>query len=69
MDYPGQIYNCDESGMPLEHKVPKTKSPKRSKKNRQKNNKTQITILLACANAIGQTIPPVVNLTGKYTMS
>ena len=24
IDKPAQIYNCDESGMPLEHKMPKT---------------------------------------------
>ena len=31
-DKPSQIYNCDESGMPLEHKLPKTISRKGSKK-------------------------------------
>ena len=34
-DKPAQIYNCDESGMPLEHKLPKTISQKGSKKVRQ----------------------------------
>lgn len=28
---PAQIYNCDESGMPLEHKMPKTVAQKRHK--------------------------------------
>ena len=61
MDKPGQIYNCDESEIPLEHKVPKAISPKGAKKIRQM---IKIKLLLACANAIGQTIPSVV-FTGK----
>jgi hypothetical protein len=63
---PGQIYNCDESGMTLEHKLPRTISPRGAKKVRQitSGNKTQITIL-ACANAIGQVIPPMVVFSGK----
>ena len=35
MHKPSQIYNCDESGMPLEHKLPRTVSPKGVKKVRQ----------------------------------
>ena len=56
---PSQIYNCDESGMPLQHKVPKVISAKGCKKVRQvsSGNKTQITIL-GCASATGQVIPP-----------
>ncbi len=63
---PGQIYNCDVSGMPLEHKLPCIISQKGAKKNRQitSGNKTQISIL-ACANAIGQALPPMVIFTGK----
>ena len=64
---PSQIYNCDESGMPLQHKVPKVISAKGCKKVRQvsSGNKTQITIL-GCASATGQVIPPMVIFTGKY---
>ena len=45
---PSQIYNCDESGMPLEHKMPRTISAKGTKKVRQCSfgNKTQITVLV-----------------------
>ena len=66
MHKPSQIYNCDESGMPLEHKLPRTVSPKGVKKVRQvtSGNKTQITVL-ACGNAIGQSIPPMVIFSGK----
>ena len=32
MHKPAQLYNCDESGMPLEHKLPWTISPKGVKK-------------------------------------
>ena len=35
MDKPAQLYNCDESGMPLEHKLPKTIALKGTKKVRQ----------------------------------
>ncbi len=67
MDRPSQIYNCDESGMPLEHKLPRIISAKGAKKIRQitSGNKTQITIL-GCCNATGQTIPPMVVFTGKH---
>ena len=65
-DKPSHIYNCDESGMPLEHKPPRVILPKGAKKVRQitSGNKTQITIL-GCCNATGQTIPPMVVFTGK----
>ena len=61
-----QIYNCDESGMPLEYKIPKVIAAKGTKKVRQctSGSKTQITIL-ACASASGQTIPPMVVFPGK----
>ena len=57
MDKPAQIYNCDQSGMPLEHKMPKTVAAKGTKKvwQRASGNKTQITILGA-ASAAGQAI-------------
>jgi len=32
LDKPSQIYNCDKSGMPLEHKMPKTVAQKGMKK-------------------------------------
>ena len=64
---PSQIYNCDESGMPLQHKVPKVLSVKGAKKVRQvsSGNKTQITIL-GCASATGQVVPPMVVFTEKH---
>ena len=63
---PSQIYNCDESGMPLEHKMPRTISAKGTKMVRQcsSGNKTQITIL-GCASATRQAIPPIVIFAGK----
>ena len=65
-DKPAQIYNCDESGMPLEHKLPKTISLKDSKKVRQitSGNKTQITVL-GCVSVTGQALPPMVVFSGK----
>ena len=66
-DKPAQIYNCDELGMPLEHKLPKTISLKGSKKVRQitSGNKTQITVL-GCVSATGQALPPMVVFSGKW---
>jgi len=66
-DKPGQIYNCDESRMPLQHKIPKVVSTKSTKKVHQvsSGNKTQITVL-GCATATGQGMPPMVVFTGKY---
>ena len=65
-DKPSQIYNCDESGIPLEHKLPKIVAPRGMKKVRQctSGTKTRITIL-ACASAAGQAIPPMVVLAGN----
>jgi len=66
-DKPGQIYNCDESGMPLQHKIPKVVSTNSTKKICQvsSGNKTQITVL-GCASATGQVMPPIVVFTGKH---
>ena len=66
MDKPSQVYNCDESGMPLEHKQPKTLALKGTKKVRQctSGNKTQITVL-GCVSAAGQVMPPMVVFSGK----
>ena len=65
-DKPSQVYNCDESGMPLEHKMPRTIAEKGVKKVRQHSsgNKTQVSVL-ACVNATGQAIPPMVIFAGK----
>ena len=66
-DKPAQIYNCDESGMPLEFKLPKIIAGKETKKVQQCTSgiKTLITIL-ACANAAEQTIPAMVAFASKY---
>ena len=57
----------DESGMPLDHKPPKVISRKGTKKIhcRTSGNKAQITIL-ACANATGTTLPPMVIFEGRF---
>ena len=66
MDRPSQVYNCDESGMPLEHKQPKTLALKGTKKVRQctSSNKMQTTVL-GRVSATGQVIPPMVVFSGK----
>ena len=56
-----QIYNVDESGMPLDHCPPKVISEKGQKKvcSRTSGNKSQITFI-ACVGASGHALPPFV---------
>ena len=63
---PSLIFNMDESGMPLDHKPPKVIALKGMKKvhSRTSGNKAQITIL-ACGNAAGNMIPPMVIFEGQ----
>ena len=58
---PGQVYNCDESGMPFDAHPQHVVTSKKMKKvrSRTSGNKSQTTVL-ACANAAGQVIPPMV---------
>ena len=58
---PGQIFNCDETGMPLAHKPAKVVSLVGQKHPYAitSGEKAQITVL-ACASASGYTIPPMV---------
>ncbi len=58
---PTQIFNCDETGMPLDPKPPKVVVPKGIKHPRTitTGNKGQITVL-ACCSAAGYVIPPFV---------
>ena len=60
MDKPAQLYNMDETGMPLEHRAPiiVTKKGKKNVRYRSTGNKAQITVV-SCINAIGNTIPPI----------
>ena len=58
---PTQIYNVNESGMPLDPKAPNMVTQRGTKKVRYRSSgrKAQITVV-ACANAAGQAIPPMV---------
>ena len=60
------IYNMDETGMPLDHKQPKRIAPKGMKKvyGPSSGNKCQITIL-ACSNATGTVLPPMIIFKGE----
>ena len=65
-DMPGRIYNCDETGMPLNPKPLKVVS-ERGAKNYSHicgPGKSQITVL-ACSSAAGFTLPPYVVLPRK----
>ena len=64
---PGQIFNCDEIGMPLLHKPPKVVSHVGQKHPYAitSGDKSNITIL-ACASATGYCIPPMVIFDRKH---
>ena len=66
-DCPGQIYNMDEIGMPLDPRGPNVvaKAGQKKIRYRQSGKKEQITII-GCGNAVGQSIPPMVIFEGKY---
>ena len=65
-DKPGQLYNVDETGMPLDHRPPKVLAVKGQKKVRYctSGNKSQITVI-GCVNATGTAIPPFVIFDAK----
>ncbi len=67
MSSPAQIYNMDESGIPLDPRPPNVIAKRGQKKVRYRvsGKKDQITVL-GCANAVGQAIPPMVIFEGKY---
>ena len=66
MGCPNRIYNMDESGMPLDHKLPKVVARKGTRKVHchTSGNKSQITVLV-CANAAGSVVPPMVIFEGQ----
>ena len=61
LERPSQIFNCDESGLPLDHAPGPVVGIKGQKHPRAttSGNKKQITVL-ACANAAGHVVPPLV---------
>ena len=60
-DFPAQIFNCDETGMPLNPGTTKVAALKGTKHPYQitSGNKTHITVL-ACTSAAGYAMPPMV---------
>lgn len=66
MNLPGQIYNVDETGMPLNNKVPKIVTRRGHKKSsmphiwEQKSNHS-----IGCASATGHALPPFVIFDAK----
>ena len=64
--YPETIYNMDETGMPLEPRLPKIVARKGQKKIRyQKSGQKQQITVIGCGNATGQAIPPFVIFAAK----
>ena len=65
-DKPSQIYNVDESGMPLDHHPPRilVKKGQRKVRYRTSGNKSQVTVV-GCVNAAGSSIPPFVIFDAK----
>lgn len=66
-DHPAQIYNMDQSGMPLDPHSSKCVTKRGQKKVRYhvSGKKEQITVL-GCVNVIGQSISPMIIYDGKY---
>ena len=66
MKNPSQIYNVDETGMPLDHHPPKVVAVKGQKKvrSRTSGNKSQVTVI-ACVSATGHVLPPFVIFDAK----
>ena len=66
LDRESRIYKMDETGMPLSHKQPKCVAERGARKvhGRASGDKSQITIV-ACANAAGSILPPMVIFKGE----
>ena len=66
MESPNQVYNVDETGMPLNHSAPKiiTRRGQKKVRYRTSGNKSQVTII-GCVSATGQAIPPFVIFDSK----
>ena len=64
-DKPGQLYNVDETGMPLDPPKLRVCAQKGQKvRQRGSGNKAQITVV-SCGSATGHVIPPFVIFKGK----
>ena len=63
-DKPSQIYNMDETGMPLKHRAPNVITKKGKVPCCNSGNKSQITVV-GCVSASGQPIPPMVIFDAK----
>ena len=66
MNHPAQIYNMDESGIPLDAHPPNVVAKRGQKKVRYRQSGKEQISFIACANAVGQAIPPMVIFEGKY---
>ena len=66
LNKPNRIYNVDETGMPLDHRLPKVATSIGQKKvrTRTSGNKSQVTVI-ACVSATGHVIPPFVIFDAK----
>ena len=64
---PAQVYNMDETGIPLDPRPPNivVKCGQKKVRYRVSGKKEQVSVL-GCANAVGQAIPPMVIFDGKY---
>ena len=67
---PSQIYNVDESGVPLDPKAPNVVAKRGVKKVRYRmsGKKGQVTVV-GCANAADQVLPPMIILIPKSSIT
>jgi len=66
LNKPENIYNVDETGMPLDHPAPCILAKKGQKKVQYatSGNNSQVTVV-GCINAVGQALPPFVIFDAK----
>ena len=65
LDKPVQLYNMDETGMPIDARPLNVVAKKKKKvRYRKAGNKSQVTVV-GCVNAVGQVIPPIVIFDAK----
>jgi len=65
-DCPDQIYNMDETGMPLDPRSPNTIAKSGQKGKLQAVRQKGANKVIGCGNAIDQSIPPIVIFEGNY---
>ena len=65
LDKPACIWNMDETGVTLSHRPGKVMAQKDAKTIHGKAGSSEMITVIACANTMGQTVPPHFIMPGK----